>query len=196
MNPGNAKNLIEPIVDVLQLHNIPFFPVEGSLIGYMRNGGFNAFDHDIDLGMLAEDWDDSILTDLENNGLEVMKLRKWKEPWMLNHVGEDKRGQMAIIRFKAKGQEGGDPHIDFHIFHKNGDFRYYPWFQNKMCKVPAEFFEPLTPITYDGYPMHCLANPDAYLRWYYGDWTIPVPREEYLASDVRKEAQKRYMIYP
>lgn len=194
MNKEIAKNLIQPLLDVMNIRQTPVFPVEGSLIGYMRNGGSNEYDHDIDLGVLAEDWDDSILEDLKNNGLEVMKLRAWKKPWMLKHVGKDKEGKLAIIRLKEQGK--GEPHIDFHIFHKNGNYRYYPWFQDKMCRVPAEYFDPLTPITYDGYEMHCLSDPDQYLRWYYGDWTIPVPREEYLKSAVREEAKRRYMLYP
>lgn len=195
MNLEQSKTLLPPLLEALKKRGVRCFPVEGTLIGWMRHKNFIEWDHDIDIGVMAEEWDDRLVQDFRQV-LDIMKMRAWKDDWKLKIVGKDKKGRMTIIRLKPKGQEDGNPHIDFHIFYKEGDYRYYSWFKDILARVPDSYFLPLTPINYQGYEMHCVAEPDKLLEWYYGDWRTPVPRAEYMESEERKNRQKNYLILP
>lgn len=48
--------LLEVLDEICQKHSIPYFLVDGTLLGALRHNGFIPWDDDIDVGMLAPDY--------------------------------------------------------------------------------------------------------------------------------------------
>lgn len=65
------------------------FIVDGTLLGHVREGGFINGDHDIDIGMWIEDYDDRILADLEVAGFKLMRKSGDKTAGLLYMFEDD-----------------------------------------------------------------------------------------------------------
>lgn len=78
MKEGRRISYVEMNImnNILEKHNIRYVGVAGTMLGLNRSGGIIAWDNDIDIGFLKDDWLRllSIKMELESNGLLMHKV--------------------------------------------------------------------------------------------------------------------------
>ena len=80
MNIENGKEFLLRFKKVMDGQGIPFWLREGTLLGAVRDGGLIPWDHDIDISMLASDFDKLNLEEFEAAGMNH-KWVKYIQPY-------------------------------------------------------------------------------------------------------------------
>ncbi|MHA1228358.1 MAG: LicD family protein [Candidatus Hodarchaeales archaeon] len=126
-----------------------WFMTCGTLLGAVRDGDFIAWDHDIDCGCLLEDFShiDEMAESLKRDGYTARRVKMLVAKRLVHFIQINTRHLSAHISFNyEKGIR--QPQID------------------KLLNEPAPMFR------IQGHYFPAPVNPDEYLEWLYGDWTI------------------------
>ena len=113
----HGKEVLVHLAEVIERYKIPAFAAYGTLLGFVRDGGFLPHDDDIDLGVLPGDWPPKRLLNLllnEEKGFSFL--------FAFSYDGR-------VTEFKL--QYGGIP-IDFFFYEDDGEkffagsYHYFP----------------------------------------------------------------------
>jgi len=112
-----AQFLFQAFSDVLTSQNIPFFLMYGSLLQWYRDGNINEKDHDIDVAVLAEDWNRIAWLEIGPRAAHlsgVAELGAW--PYKVKYETFDRNGVTAPRKFLA-GPLTGSIMFDVWVLH-------------------------------------------------------------------------------
>lgn len=163
-------DVLKHVADVIEKHQIPAFAAYGTLLGFVRDGGFLKNDDDIDLGIMPGEW----------NPKRVLKT-----------LLEDEEGFKYLFGFKYKDkmtefklEYDGIP-IDFFFYSDDGKQFFagsYHWFKdvkypapnaNSAQRVCEPRIEGLEKISVYGFDFPVPANTEYVLEHLYGNWRVP-----------------------
>lgn len=135
------------------------FLIGGQLLGAIREKKFLKNEHDIDLGILAEDYNEVFKILKEHYLLDKKSIRK-----------VDEIGTIRAIKFDV-----GNILIDIFLFYLVDDSRIEITNCDSFAfhKYPKEIFENLTKVKFLGDVYQIPNPPEKYLEYEYGDWKIP-----------------------
>lgn len=164
MDQEQSRRVICEVGDILDRHDVPFFLILGTCLGFRRDGMFIPHDKDIDLGVLIEDLRPKIGGLAEGLGAAGYTIRLIAHPLPYPR---------AIKLWR--GAEKSD-HVDIAGFMINGRERYSPSSYLDQCIVyPAHLLDELEEIELFGRTWKTPG--DAYLRYHYGPgWKTPDPK--------------------
>ncbi len=159
----SAKLALLLFADIMADH-CPFFLIDGTLLGAVRDGGFITYDTDIDVGVWSEDFQQPALDALTENGFRVRR-----------QIGPNDRGLSVSLVWK-------NIYIDVFPFTRGEYFST----DMKMPKIHLRTrLRPfgLAPIEFLGHHFLAPDPPEQYLEDGYGpDWRTPVQNWSYRYS--------------
>lgn len=169
-----CKKLLAQVVGCLESRGVPFWALDGTLLGAVREGDMIAHDDDIDLGMLRRDFENDARPLLAEFGIHCFET--------IPVVGSIYRDKGYVKLGWTEGQYGGYvTMIDVFLFEDRGgpkDPFYYAMRDvkeaptNKLLKSDLEAPLPTTPFGDLMLPIP--RNSEVYLEMAYGeDWRIP-----------------------
>ena len=151
-----AQDLNE-ICALLDKFSTPYYLSGGTLLGIIRGGDFLPWDGDVDIDVRVEDVyskQTQIVTALVQAGFKIKIHRPSK------------------IDFKIKAVKHGDTVYEILGYLKMDDMRYKKW-----SHFPDRFMRGTSEVVLRGRRYKTFAEPEQYLKWYYGDWRTPVRSE-------------------
>lgn len=160
------KECLYDMKKILDENNTHFFLCWGTLLGQHRENKFIEHDHDIDIGILRNNFDLSLINTLTKDG--IFKFKK--------KFGElDKNYECSLIHTKTNVP------IDIFIFYKIKDDLYYTSTHNGKCSKTkigfckwARHLRGFKKVDFMGIKYNVPKNTEEYLEESYGkDWTIP-----------------------
>jgi len=78
MNPENAKSVLLEIKTIFDQSNVKFWLRRGVLLGAVRESRFIPYDHDIDISIIAEDWNPSMAGQFKKQGFAYKERRYYQ----------------------------------------------------------------------------------------------------------------------
>ncbi len=158
-SPGSRPVFLEALLDVTGVLNqlgIDSWMTDGTLLGYVREHDFLPHDHDIDIGLLAEDWNALIIPSILRAGFELIR-----------EYGEVDSG--LEYTFKRNSV-----FLDLCFFYKKSDRMLY------CChfkSIQLEYVFPIfgiKEIEFHGHHFNIPDKPEQYLSVQYGkNWQTP-----------------------
>lgn len=170
---GSGNNVAErllssatKLVGDMQAWGYPVYIVGGTLLGIIRNGAMLPHDDDIDLAFLSDEWHPA---DLGRVSYEMERQLVDAGYTVVRHS----LAQLEIVFFDSTGE------IDHYIDIFTGFFRdglYCQPFALRGPEVTREDLVPTRILTVNGVDLPAPANPEAWLRYAYGEnWRVPDP---------------------
>ena len=144
----NRRNLLD-IKDIFDKHGLTFWLFCGAFLGIYRGGDLIEYDHDLDLAVMMEDWDnyEKCMHDIEVIGFRNIPTHP-----------------------DAKALKRGDAGIDFFFFKEDWSNRVWHHYN----KILTEDFMNYNCIYWRGRYFRILRNPERWLSYLYGgDWRTP-----------------------
>jgi tetratricopeptide (TPR) repeat protein len=173
-NKKLAMKTLGKISETFNQLNLQFTLVAGTLLGFVRNYDFIAYDQDIDIGIIGDENIDVIKNKLIENGFKFEYA-----------FGE--KGNSLEYRFSYDGIQ-----VDLFVFYEEKNKYYHVAFDNeeRMYKYWQEKFDINFAIFYNvdiGIP----SNPEKYLETQYGkDWKIEKQNYDYIKDAQNVERSK------
>ena len=170
MNHENAAKLLRDVHQVLDGMGKKHFLIDGTLLGYYREGGFIAHDTDMDIGVFFEEWTPmqifKLTTELGNRYITLK-----------HQLGDfDKYFEVSYRRDGIK--------IDLFFYRRQGPWRIFHAFLNAgrnlpedviTYEYPAELIEEMAEVEFVGEKIMAPKNIGGVLVAKYGpDWHVPV----------------------
>lgn len=147
--------------DVFTALNVPYFLTDGTLLGLVRNGCFIDHDTDIDIGVLAEDFNvlsfGRYASLMRRKGFAHQFLGVW--------------GKCFIAHWHRENVM-----IDICFYFRRGDQRVAYMFDGPHIiesSYPAWLIETLSPVDFYGETFMAPKHKKAVLSHQYGDWKTP-----------------------
>ena len=166
-------DLLKKLDDIATRHNVPYFASYGTLLGFVRDGGFIPHDEDIDFGIVAGRMTPVQLLDIfikKENGFEFVRALEFK-----NRITE------VTIRYK-------NIIIDFFFYERDGDKTFVPSYywepardypserENTVRLIYQATVKELTKLTVHGADVSVPVNSEELLVSQYGpNWRVPDP---------------------
>lgn len=88
-----GNEVLDQLTTIADRYNVPIWVEYGTLLGAYREHGFIPHDFDIDMGMYAEDYTQSLEDELVRNGFEKIRLFKIINP----NNGEQRVSEIAFV---------------------------------------------------------------------------------------------------
>jgi phosphorylcholine metabolism protein LicD len=154
------KNLID-VCKILDNHKITPILLGGTLLGLLRDKNFIDGDLDIDLGVIVKEGIDltiwyKVFKNLENAEFTIRRASS-------RGVITFDRGYGCDIWWINKKWDQNKM-LYYGVYAWNGEFRY-----------PAENFDNLDTLVWEGKKYNIPYNPELHLQCEYGDWKTPNP---------------------
>lgn len=184
IHPENGKRLLFELADALDACGIPFFLMQGTALGAVRDGGFTPTERDIDLGMLSEHFIgepcERLIRHLEAAGFD------------LHLIDRPFRCIRTIVAFKY------GEHADLVSFAIWKGWRFASAPADPVARGPRPYcivherslLETYQPVELFGRQFHVPSPVELYLEREYGpDWRTP--REDHLSRTRQYEFIER-----
>jgi len=158
------ERVLQEASDILKATGIKFWLTGGSLLGAVREKDFIAWDDDVDLDMLEEEFV-GVMGELKEKLMEA--------GFVVRLTDSKKFPKMAFFK---DGQK-----IALGALHDDGEYRTRPAY-----KYPAHFFNEKEKIDFKGRQFLVPSPPEKFLEHVYGDWRTPKRSdidEEYYNAD-------------
>jgi lipopolysaccharide cholinephosphotransferase len=145
-----AKRILFDFSDLLIAHGVPHFLAYGTLLGAVRDGDFIQYDTDIDVGSFVE-YADTVRNICRSPSFDELGL-KW---------GRDCHGVISIWR--------DSEYLDLYLFEETPNDYSGPTHRIEKFQLQNGFSQ----IEFLGRSFNTVLDPEADLRWRYGDdWQI------------------------
>ena len=164
-----GKDALAHLVRVLDKHEVPAFPCCGTLLGFVRDGGFMPHDDDMDWSVIPGEWTPTrLLRMLLDEGYEYVfgytyggKLREFKVRW--------KGLPIDFILYDDDGR-----HFNEHVFYYFPNVKYPTPSANTVCVCPNMRFFDLKRLEVYGVQVPVPVDAEAVCADHYGPtWNIP-----------------------
>lgn len=156
MDKKTALPVLTEAYQLLLSIGVESWLTDGTLLGFYREGDFIGHDGDVDLGVNAKSWKESILPLMKSNGFEVIRIEGIVENGL-------------EYSFKKNGVS-----IDFFFFYERDDQIWHSaWLKGIQLKFAYPKFN-TKPVEFLGESFRAPENEEEYLRIKYGkEWNIP-----------------------
>lgn len=203
--PGDAdlltldKEALRNIAEALYKNDIPFWVDCGTLLGTYRYGGIIPWDNDLDIAVLAEDFE-NVMHAL--NALDPSKYvaqdwssRTQPETYIRVYVKET-RNHLDIYHMKTDPEERTLTTI---LAHEDSDWMAEDWKARERMQItpyPYEVIFPLKKADFDGIEVPVPNNTVAYLQGKYGENLNPVKIYDGDTGQYEKDLSHPYWEIP
>lgn len=172
MLQSRGRVVLQRIIDAFDRHHVPGFVAAGSLLGFVRDGGFMPHDDDIDVGVLPGEWSPVRLLRMlvEEEGFKFEFAFKFRE---------------RTVEFKVSWD--GVP-IDVFCYERNDDdfyctcFYYFPEIHypsenaNSVWRIHEYNIQTIKKIHVMDMDVPVPSDPERVMEKLYGDdWRTPNP---------------------
>ena len=168
-DPGHDFSLSDAKAALQSLAVIPdpWFILSGTFLGAVREGTFLAHDYDVDIGIMAEDFDEAdFLATLQG----APDLEYVNQSPALTLAWQDGRWACTPTPALYRVLHVSGIGIDVFIHHRDGDLRWHGSARHRWDN--SEFA--VADCTIAGLPVRGPADADKYLTENYGGWRVPV----------------------
>lgn len=191
----DTKIALKKIVEILTKKEIPFWVDCGTLLGTYRYGGMIPWDHDADMAILQDDFDNVLraLNDLDKEKYIVMDWSSRDIPKSLLKVFVKKTQKMIdIYQFKADPDKKTVQLIFYYEKHN-----FFPqWWKDRELPFQTPFsYEtvfPLKKATFDGIEVFVPNQTEKYLQTFYGENISPVKIYDEKTCEYEKDLSHPY----
>ncbi len=170
----HGYEVLRRVDDVAERHNIPYFASYGTLLGFIRDGGFIAHDADIDLGVLPGTITPQKLVDIllrQESGFRFVRALEFRE-----HITEVTFQCMKIVLDFFFYEVDGDRMFVTSYFWEPGR-RYPSARENSVRRIYQAPVTHLTKMTVHGVNVSVPVNSEELIASQYGPgWRVPDPR--------------------
>ena len=166
-----GKAVLTHMAEVIERHKIPAFAAYGTLLGFVRDGGFLPHDDDIDLGILPGDW----------TPRRLLKVLLEEETGFSFLFAFSYNGRVTELKLQYRKVP-----IDFFFYEDDGEkffagsYHYFPDVKypsvnansaQRVCEPRIEALDKIRVFDID-FPIP--ANVEHVLEKLYGNWRVPV----------------------
>lgn len=164
-----GKEVLADLVAVVDKHGIPAFPCCGTLLGFVRDGGFMPHDDDMDWSVIPGAWTPTrVLKTLLDEGFEYV-------------FGFTYGGKLREIKMRWKGlpidfifMEDDGAHFNEHVFYYLQDVKYPSPNANTVKVFPQNRFFELKRMPLYGVQVPIPKDAEAVCADHYGpSWNVP-----------------------
>ncbi|MEP4404955.1 MAG: hypothetical protein ABJ370_11345 [Paracoccaceae bacterium] len=145
----------------------PWYIVSGTFLGAIREGTFLSHDFDIDIGIHAEDFDESAFLDSVSRAADLTLVNASRHEH-LTKIGDVWRGTPRPALYRLLHRSGIE--IDVFVHYREGDTRWHGSLKHRWDN--SEFS--LSDITIADITVQGPTDSNRYLAENYGDWRTPV----------------------
>ena len=178
-NLFKARKLLADIINYLDFLEIEYHLEGGTLLGFVRDGEFLEWDHDIDLSIPSRFTEKFYANRrfLWKKGYRVTKRSS------IIDIGPIKKGELRVFKVKSLlrsfrsmfSARVRNSMLVADIFIKFDDESHTFWIaKERVMKASSEFYKGYEEIEYNGRNYKVPVNFRGYLTHKYGDWTTPV----------------------
>lgn len=163
MDDSAAYDLLARTARVLERMGIEWWLTDGTLLGFVREGGFIGHDIDVDIGLHARDYSPELVRALKDEGLEIY-----------GRYGEPDDGLELTLRSRWLYLPGTS--IDLFFFYEEGDFMWHAaYYKGLQLRYRYPRFE-TTSFELRGVEYKVPDPPRRFLAHKYGrNWERPDP---------------------
>ena len=143
------------VAEVLESLEVPYFLVEGTLLGAVRDGTFIRWDWDVGIALMYETAMQKLLrisAVLREKGFEVEVIF----------------GSSAKVNARKYGTK-----YELTIWRRRGKMRV-----RRGRRIPDHFFAACGEIQFMGRTYPCPSPAEGYLKFCYGNWRVPIMSED------------------
>ena len=173
-----GHELLQPLMEEAEAMGIKPMLLWGTLLGCVREGAFLKNDSDVDLGLLADDYDriEELKERMMNRGFKI----RWEDPWKISflHPTVDD----LWVDLDRIDHENGHFQITNGKVDKNILYRY------PFC--PTIFGSPVSSEC-AGIGVYIPEHAEQFLETVYGDWRVPQPKKGYLSGPLNLRLERR-----
>lgn len=163
MDDSAAFEILARTTAVLDALQLPWWLTDGTLLGFVREGGFIGHDIDVDLGLPASAHSSELEAALERAGLEIY-----------GRYGSPENGLELTVRSRWLYLPGTS--LDLFFFYEDGDSMWHAaYYKGHQLRYRYPRFE-TGPLEVRGVEYQVPHPPEAFLETKYGpNWTRPDP---------------------
>lgn len=162
---------LREVCGILREMELPFFLVEGTLLGAVREQSFISWDWDVGISLMTE----SSLHRLPDLG------RRLSQSGFSIEIVARRNPKLNARKYGTK--------YEMSLWRASGRMR-----RRRGRKIPRAFFDTPGVVHFYGHPYPCPSPVEDYLEYCYGDWRTPV-RSTSTASDSSKTWLRRGADY-
>jgi phosphorylcholine metabolism protein LicD len=178
-----ALKMLRDVTTELEKAQIPYWLEGGTLLGIVREQRLLPWDNDMDISM-----DIRHRTALLRVAFKLMlKGYRLSFRWYNRSMGPFKKGELRMLKVRnyEKGFKKGEVMLDLFLKRKqDADYFWTVGIKSPVLKSsPAQYYDALDWIDFDGKKYMVPQDYDGYLTYRYGDWHTPVKTWNFKKDD-------------
>ena len=165
----HGKEVLSYLFETFNKHNIPGYVACGTLLGFVRDGGFMPHDDDIDVAILPGEWTPvRVLKTMMSEGFEYV-------------LGFAYGGKISEFKLRYRGvpidfffYDDDGEHFNSHVYYYWPDVKYPTPQANTVVKFPEMRIHGLTTIDVYGVKVSVPERPEEACADHFGPtWNVP-----------------------
>ena len=161
MNIPEATEQLLEIKRIFDSLNKPFWLIAGTLLAAVRDKEFFSHDHDMDIAMLAEDWNEDFYSHFDH----YFKYKPLKYGL----------GRTTVFDLNRTSSVRTNCMLAFRNPSRKSYIQIFPPMRDSyLSEIPMELMDTPTYIDFIGHSFRIPAQPEKVLTNIYGDWKTPV----------------------